>query len=103
MLLAGLYKLVQHVNISESLLSQRNGPPKQTPHTIHKSILERDGLPYVVYFLGVVEFGPKSELEIASNKAVPLLKEDDYRILRRHPYSHSTKLAEQLLRNAAAM
>ena len=58
----GVYKVVQHLNISHSLLSQAETEPDD--HDMHKVLLERDLKHSIVYFTGQINFGTGTEIEL---------------------------------------
>lgn len=97
MIQRGVYRVVQRLNISHSLLSQTEAEPGDSKNSIHKALLERGSAHTVVYFADQASFGPDTEIDILHDLKHPILFSDDYRVTRRTPGAHSTRLVQKLL------
>ncbi|KAI4292341.1 hypothetical protein PAPHI01_1615 [Pancytospora philotis] len=93
----GTYKIVQILDIAESLASQIEKESANNHDSIFKAAVEQDGAHSVLYFAGPLTFGPGSTVELLHKLAAPILFPGDYKVVQSVPYSHNHALVAKLL------
>lgn len=93
----GIYKVIQHLNISHSLLSQVETEPSHSKNDMHKALLERDLKHTVVYFADQINFGPNAEIRLLHDIKFPIIFKEDYQIVKKTLNTHNIKLIQKLL------
>lgn len=97
MIRRGVYSVVQHLNISHSLLSQTETEPSDSKNSVYKALLEQNSSHTIAYFADQINFGPNTEIDILHDVNPPILFQNDYHIIKRATGSHNTKLIQKLL------
>lgn len=92
MLTKGTYKVIGLLDISRSLLSQKENSTV-IPNNVHKVLLQSDKN-VVAYFLSI-NFGPNSVIEIPNDLDVPIIL--DYKIIKKIEPSVNLKMINELL------
>ncbi|WUR02801.1 uncharacterized protein VNE69_03022 [Vairimorpha necatrix] len=99
MLKGGQYTVVDLLCISNSLLEQLNSTEdhKSSPSHVYKSVLESSSGKKVVYFLGNIEIGQNTIINVTKDKECPLLYKEDYQIIQRTNFITNKILLEKLI------
>ncbi|KCZ76911.1 hypothetical protein H311_02083 [Anncaliia algerae PRA109] len=91
----GKYKVIATLDISRSLFTQQEN--KTTVNTnVHKVLLQNGEENFIAFFLGI-NFGPNSVIEIKNDSEVPIIKNEDYFIIKRNDPSINLEMVKQLL------
>ncbi|KAI5149406.1 hypothetical protein ENBRE01_0878 [Enteropsectra breve] len=102
MIKSGRYEVVELLNISHSLHSQREEEPPSNSNTIYKVLIQSvSKSPAIVYLTDGDVFGPGTVLEVHKDLDSPLLTQNLYRIIKRAAYAFSTGLVKALKSHAS--
>lgn len=91
-----MYKIIELLNISKSLLSQSEKKDNH-PGDVHKAVITDGVETKIVYFLYGIDAGTESTLEIFDSAMYPLIYKNDYRIVKQEEYSINEELIKKLL------
>lgn len=94
MLERGMYRIVQVLDISESLGSQMENSPKEGG--IYKCLGEAGQKQLVLYFVDGMDFGQNSVIELLGDLNAPLVYRDEYRVLERTSLTHEVAFIRRL-------
>ncbi len=98
MIKKGIYKIIELIDISNSLLSQRKEDKEFESNSIFKALITNDNKTEVTYFVDPIDFGAGTEINIFYDKEIPLLKSWEYQVLVKKLYTKDNQLIEKLLK-----
>lgn len=83
----GEYKIIQVLNISESLDSQIINDNKPSSKSIYKCLATKNNKNFVIYFVEDFDLGQNSIIEVVKeNKISSLIYKSDYKIISKKPF-----------------
>ncbi|KCZ74602.1 hypothetical protein H311_04431 [Anncaliia algerae PRA109] len=91
----GKYKVIATLDISRSLFTQQENKTAVNTN-VHKVLLQNGEENFIAFFLGI-NFGPNSVIEIKNDSEVPVIKNEDYFIIKRNDPSINLEIVKQLL------
>lgn len=94
----GQYVIEQVLNISHSLLSQKESEPSNSIDDIKKCLIRCKDTPIVVYFIDSCDIGQNSKILIEKDLECHLLKHSDFKIIRKEEYKHNTEFINSLIK-----
>lgn len=96
MISKGNYRVVQVLDVSVSLNSQKNEQPEMSENSIKKCILVNDSKQIVAYFVDLAEIGQNSEITILKDLEIPLIYKKDIKIEKKREYVHNYNFIQKL-------
>ena len=92
----GIYRVVQILDVSHSLQSQKDEEPQNDSGSIKKCIMVNEVKQIIAYFVDLPTIGQDTEISLLNDLEIPLIYKKDIRILKKSEYIHDVSFIKRL-------